>query len=226
MTVLSLLTLWRGEAVDAGEINPRLHGAPYADANFSVQSLQERKYANLVRQQYDFSCGAAAVATILRYGYGLYATETQVIEGLMTVSDEALVRRQGFSLLGIKQYVERLGFRGRGYQVTPATLSEVKVPTIVLVDINGYKHFVVLRKVAGDLAFIADPALGNRAIPLEEFFEGWEGIVFAIIGPGYNRFAKLANPEPPLSLRLDKTEFLPTSAVELFEFGFRREELF
>ena len=45
-----------------------------------VQSMREGRYANLVRQQTDYSCGAASLATILRYAYRLDADEGTVIE--------------------------------------------------------------------------------------------------------------------------------------------------
>lgn len=209
----------------SAEVDPNLHDARHAGFHKGVQSLRERKYANLVAQQFDYSCGAAALATILRYAYGLKVTERQVIEGMLAVSDEEKVRRRGFSLLDIKHYINRLGFRGRGYEVAPEMLERMKVPTIALIDIKGYQHFVVLRKVAGDHAFIADPAMGNRVMRLEDFIESWSGVLFAVIGEDYNRLSSLANPDPPLSLRLNRDDYLPPSTVELVEFGFRREEL-
>ena len=45
-----------------------------------VVSMREARFSNLVRQQTDYSCGAAALATILRYAYHLDADETTVIE--------------------------------------------------------------------------------------------------------------------------------------------------
>lgn len=191
----------------------------------SVVSLRERKFLNLVAQQVDYSCGAAAVATILQYSYGIRVDEQAVIEGMLAVSDEAIVQRRGFSLLDIKHYLERVGFRGRGYEVPVAYLSQMKVPTIALVEIEGYQHFVVLRKVVGDLVFIADPARGNQTLSLEEFSDAWAGVVFAIIGEDYNRHAKLANPDPPLTLKYNRDDYLPATPVELVALGFRREQI-
>lgn len=44
-----------------------------------VVSMQEGRYLNVVRQHTDCSCGAAALATILRYAYHLDVDETQAI---------------------------------------------------------------------------------------------------------------------------------------------------
>ena len=48
-----------------------------------VESMQERRYRNVVRQHTDYSCGAAALATILRHAYHLQTDEATVIEGMM-----------------------------------------------------------------------------------------------------------------------------------------------
>jgi hypothetical protein len=37
--------------------------------NVLVKSMKERKFEQVVRQQYDFSCGSAALATLLTYHY-------------------------------------------------------------------------------------------------------------------------------------------------------------
>lgn len=60
-----------------------------------VESMQERRFRNVVRQHTDYSCGAAALATILRYAYHLEADEGTVIEGMMGVSDPQLVHQRG-----------------------------------------------------------------------------------------------------------------------------------
>ena len=49
----------------------------------AVQSLLERRNENVVRQNFDISCGAAALATILRYQHGETVTEREVALGLI-----------------------------------------------------------------------------------------------------------------------------------------------
>ncbi len=191
----------------------------------NVISLREHRYINLVQQQTDFSCGAASLATILRYAYGLDVTEEDMLDGLFAVSDPAVVEQQGFSLLNIKHYIERVGFRGRGYKLDERTLDELKIPTIVLLDLNGYKHFVVLKRSAEDRVYLADPALGNKIMPKEEFMKNWNGIVFAIIGKGFNRQSVLLNPPPPLTARNLIDVFAPITNAELLEYGFGHTDL-
>lgn len=225
VSILIIVILLLPSQTRAGDVAVFLQGESELVYRKPVASLREMRFSNLVVQEYDYSCGAAALATILQFSYGIAATEQQVIEGMLAVSDEIVVRRRGFSLLDIKNYLERLGFRGRGYEVQPDWLPRIKVPTIALLDIKGYQHFVVLRKVAGDYVFLADPALGNRTMPIEEFVDGWNGILFAVIGDHYDRYSELANPEPPLSLRVNREDYRAPSSLELLDLGFRREEL-
>lgn len=194
--------------------------------NRQVLSIHGRKYHNLIQQQTDFSCGAAALATIMKYAYKLDVDEQKVLEGLFAVSDHDEVIARGFSLLDIKQYVERVGFRGRGYKVEPHTLDNIKIPTIVLLDMKGYKHFVVLKKTDGDDVYIADPALGNKIIDRETFHSQWNGIVFAVIGPGFDRNTVLVNPKPQLTARKLHDVRAPLTHTELLDYGFRFSELF
>lgn len=192
----------------------------------NVISIRGRKYHNLIQQETDFSCGAAALATIMKYAYKLEVDEHKVLQGLFAVSDHNQVMTRGFSLLDIKNYVERVGFRGRGYNVEVDTLDNIRIPTIVLLDMKGYKHFVVLKKVDGDDVYIADPALGNKIIDRETFESQWNGIVFAVIGPGFDRNTVLVNPRPQLTARKLHDVTAPLTHSELLDYGFRFSELF
>lgn len=191
-----------------------------------VVSMKGMKYQNLIRQHTDFSCGAAALATILKYAYRLDVDENKVLQGLFAVSEPEIVQVRGFSLLDIKNYVEAVGFRGRGYRVEANTLKDIRIPTIVLLDLKGYKHFVVLKKVDGDDVYVADPALGNKVIEMETFEKQWNGVVFAVIGRAFDRNSVLANPPPPLTARGLHDIRSPLSNAELLEYGFNMSELF
>lgn len=179
----------------------------------------------MVPQRTDFSCGAAALATILKYAYNRDVTEDEVIGGLLKVSNEDLVRQKGFSLLDIKNYTQSIGMRGRGYNVKPDTLEKVHIPTIVLLDYKGYKHFVVLKKATADKAYIADPALGNRVMKRSEFDADWNGIVFAVIGQGFDRESALLRPKEALTARSMIDTYHPLTDAELFDYGFVRSDM-
>jgi hypothetical protein len=192
-----------------------------------VESMQEQRFRYLVRQQTDYSCAAAALATILRYAYHLKADEDTVIQGMMRVADEAVVRERGFSLLDIKRYVESLGMRGRGYRIDEDRLRTLRVPALVLMDVSGYRHFVVLKQVTGDYAQVADPILGNRSLPLEDFLAGWPSrAVFVVIGSDFDRNTVLLQPSAQPSARALLARHSPITDAELLDFGFTHADLF
>ena len=184
-----------------------------------IVSFQERKFREIVRQRTDFSCGAAAVATIFNFAYGRRTNETQILLNMLRVADQRVVRARGFSLLDIKRYVEAIGMRGEGFQVPFESLYELRVPVIVLLDTRGYKHFVVLRKARDGYVQLADPALGNRIMWRNDFEAAWNGIVFAILAEPYNPGNILANPPEPLSARRLYALNSPVFDAAVYDFG-------
>lgn len=191
-----------------------------------VVSIRERRYQNLVEQKTDFSCGAAAMATILNNAYGWNLQEEEVIKGMLTTADPEMVRTQGFSMLDMKRYSEAIGLRARGYRIEADKLETLRVPSIVLLDVRGYKHFVVLQRTFKGYVYLGDSVLGHKKMPLEEFTRGWNGIVFAIIGPGYDRNNPLTTPPEPLTAKSRIDRFNPVKDAELMEFGFIQSDFF
>lgn len=192
----------------------------------SVTSLREQRFLNLVEQKTDFSCGAASLATILNQAYGWRLSEEDVIKGMLENADVEQVRSLGFSMLDMKNYVQGLGLRARGYRIEAQQLQEIKVPVIVLVDIRGYKHFVVLQRSDNGWAYLGDPVLGQKRMAMDEFAENWNGIVFAVIGPGYDRNNALLSPPEPLTAKNRLNRFSPVQDAELMEFGFIQSDFF
>lgn len=192
-----------------------------------VQSIRERRFENLVEQRTDFSCGAASLATILKYAYQRPGvTEESVLAGMLEVSDPEVVLARGFSLLDLKNYVQTLGYRGRGYEVEPDTLDAVSIPVVVLLDLEGYKHFVVVKKASGDRVYVGDPALGNRIMERDDFMDSWNGIIFAIVGEGFDRQTALLDPRQPLTAQRMRDTFAPVPKSKLLDFGFRHADVF
>ncbi|KTC25916.1 peptidase C39 [Pseudomonas marginalis ICMP 9505] len=191
-----------------------------------VESLRERKFANLVEQKTDFSCGAAALATLLRQAYWMDVDEDHVIKGMLVNADQDLVRTQGFSMLDMKRYLESIQMRAKGYRIEPHVLVTLKVPVVVLQDIRGYKHFVVLQRADNDWVYIGDPVLGNKRYTRDDFVKGWNGIVFAVIGEGYDKANALLTPPAPLTAKGQLNAFSPVRDSELMDFGFIQSDFF
>lgn len=149
-----------------------------AEEQRSVKSLLEFRHDRVVVQQWDISCGAAAVATLLTYQHADPVTEKEVALSLIKreeyLQKPELVRlRQGFSLLDMERYVAQRGYKGIGYG--KLTLHDLKesAPIIVSINTHGYSHFVIFRGVMRDRVLLADPAWGNRTMPTEKFLNAW-----------------------------------------------------
>lgn len=184
-----------------------------------VRSWKSMKFDNIVRQQTDFSCGAAALATIFNHAYGKSTTEQQVLVNMLKVADPEIVRDKGFSLLDMKRYVSAIGMTGEGFEVPFEALGELKVPGIVLLNIKNYKHFVVVRQAGDDYVQIADPAVGNKVMSRGDFEAAWNQVVFVVLGDGYDPNSVLKNPPPPLSARRLFDQRSPIRDAEASDFG-------
>ena len=143
-----------------------------------VKSLLEMRHDRVTIQNWDLSCGAAALRTILKYEYDDPVSERDIAKALIArdsyIDNPALVRaRQGFSLLDLKRYVDARGYRGIGYGKLELDHLIERAPIIIPIRINGYSHFVVFRGMRGNRILLADPAWGNRTLTLDEFEDAW-----------------------------------------------------
>jgi predicted double-glycine peptidase len=161
----------------------------------AMEPFSELKYKNIVHQAYDYSCGSAALVTILKYHLGIDVTEQQSMEGMMAFGEkEKIIERRGFSLLDMKRYLASIQVDSAGFRAEMSDLLTLDSPGIVPIDYAGFKHFVVLRGVRGGLVFLADPSAGNITFPVEEFATLWDRNTLFIAYPpkGHPPALKLA----------------------------------
>jgi len=151
------------------------------DVVMPVTSIRQARLAGTVLQQYDFSCGSAAVATLLTHHYGLAVLESTVFESMFRQGDQEKIRREGFSLLDMKRFLHSQGFEADGFEQPLEKLLEARVPAIVLINENGYHHFVVVKGLRGSRVLIGDPANGTRAVPRAVFEASWQGRLLFVI---------------------------------------------
>jgi len=174
------------------------------DVVMPVTSIRQSRLAGTLLQQYDFSCGSAAVATLLTHHYGLAISESTVFESMFRQGDPQKIRREGFSLLDMKRFLKSQGFEADGFEQPLEKLLEARVPAIVLINENGYHHFVVVKGLRGDRVLLGDPANGTRAVLRPDFEASWQSRLLFVIhnrmeSAHFNRTADWrAAPQAPL----------------------------
>ncbi|WP_426342741.1 C39 family peptidase [Pseudoduganella sp. S-14] len=187
ISVLALLPAFAAQAAD--------FSAGGASFVLPVTSLKEARFRTTVRQQYDFSCGSAALATLLSHHYDFQVSEQEIFRDMFVRGDQARIRREGFSLLDMKRYLATRGFTADGFEQPLDKLAQAGLPAIVLVADNGYRHFVVVKGVQGERVLLGDPAGGTRALSRQGFEAIWQNrLLFVIHGrPGKPRFNETAD---------------------------------
>ena len=133
----------------------------------SVQSWKTLRDAHVVKQDLDYSCGAASLATLLNEFYGQSATEAELLEAM----DKGDMRA---SFDDMQRALPQFGFRGVGYAASYDQLVKLKMPVIVYMKYRKDDHFSVLRGIDESTVWLADPSLGNRTFSRSQFLNMWE----------------------------------------------------
>lgn len=138
----------------------------------------------ITKQTHDFSCGSAALATLLNGQFGETFTEKQIIRGLLEYGDaEQIAKRRAFSLLDMKRFAAKIGYKGNGYKASLQDLKKLSQPGILPIKIFNYRHFVVFKGISQGHVFLADPWRGNISFEINEFEDNWyEHVVFLVGG--------------------------------------------
>lgn len=154
-----------------------------AHAAVKRHTVKELRDQYIVKQDYDYSCGAAALATLLTYYFGEETSEQEML-GLMnaglTKVEQARRHFKGYSLLDLQRAARLKGYQAAGFKLTVEQLTQLAAPVIVFVQPMGYKHFAVLRGVDRGRVFLADPVRGNLRMSIGRFLDEWDGIIFVL----------------------------------------------
>ncbi|MGH7027300.1 C39 family peptidase [Brevundimonas sp.] len=206
MGAVALLAMACG-APAAAQVTFSQGGGTYS---LQVVSYRDIPFRTVVRQEYDYSCGSAALATLLRYSYGRDVAEREVFVSMYENGNREAIERVGFSLLDMKRYLETHGFQADGFRMSLSALEEAGAPAIVVVNQQGYRHFVVVKGMADDRVLIGDPALGLKAYGRAEFESMWNGIAF-LIRDSADRFNTAEEWRPFAKAPMDRA--LPTGSL-------------
>lgn len=154
------------------------------DYSIGVMTWWDIPFRSVIRQRYDFSCGSAAVATLLTYHYGRPTAERTPFRAMWDLGDKETIKKVGFSMLDMRNYLQSIGYRAEGFKLKPDQLAQVKRPVIVLLDLDGFKHFVVVKGQTKDEVLVGDSVLGINKYSTKDFEKYWNGVALAIVdGP-------------------------------------------
>jgi uncharacterized protein len=169
------------------------------------KTFLDLKYAYTVRQKRDFTCGAAALATVLKFHYDMPVTEDMLL-GMIAqrYSPQQLAQKAqlGLSLEDLIYVSEKLGFQAQAAQIAIPELEKLSGPVIIKITKNKNDHFVVLRKKTADLAYISDPIVGDVTMDNAEFKADFGGDILAV-WPSYitgDYFSGLSVIRDPISV--------------------------
>lgn len=200
-----------------GFVIPTMPGGGF---QVDMGTMLDRKFYTVIRQQYDFSCGSAALATLLHYHYGIPANEEMTFTGMWEKGDQAAIRKNGFSLLDMKRYLGSHGLETQGFRVTLDQIAKTRVPGIALTVTKGYRHFIVIKGVSDTEVLVGDPSRGLIRYSRKEFGKIWDGLYFVVTSSretGQSSFNRLAQwtsiGRPPIGSSLSRPLDLQTPRI-------------
>jgi predicted double-glycine peptidase len=162
-----------------------------------VWSYKELRERNIVMQRLDYSCGAAALATVFRYYWGANVNETTflLLMHKLKLTPEQIRDRieNGLTLTDLRDIANLAGYQSSMGKVSFEELAKAKVPVIVGITVRKHDHFAVFRGTDGYYAYLADPIRGNIRVTVTEFERQWQkNAILVVAKPG----AKVKDPNP------------------------------
>jgi uncharacterized protein len=128
---------------------------------FAVTSFAKLKAQNTVLQNYEESCGAAALATLMGL-FGIQKSEKEVLD--------RVTKTDMLSFSELSDTAKEL----QGYKIDKSSFEKLALPVIAKIQREkDYPHFVVAVNHAGDFVTLLDPSFGRYTISKDEFYELW-----------------------------------------------------
>lgn len=156
----------------------------------AFDSWVERRDSDVVKQQLDYSCGVASLATLhnllLAPAGGVNAapiannsdspvTELDLLSRFNQMNAGA-AKRGGYTLADLRDLGVSLGWRAVGVHLTAAQLETLKIPAMVQLNLPEGPHFSVLKPASQwheNKVALADPSWGNQRLSRHEFLRYW-----------------------------------------------------
>jgi ABC-type bacteriocin transporter len=129
------------------------------------------KRGTLIKQHDIKDCGAACLASVGAY-YGNKMPIAKIRQICHTDT-------RGTNILGMIQGLEAMGFNAKGVKGDIEALSDIPLPAIAHIIVNGQlHHFVVIYKLSKGKVTVMDPAYGKlEEYSKEDFAKIWTGVL-------------------------------------------------
>lgn len=154
-----------------------LFSSGYSSATTDYRTL---RYADVIGQTSDFTCGPAAIATLLTHYYGQTVSEQSVTErSVADMESRGKAVTEGLTLLSLRNVLSQESVAGSGYKLTLEQLRGVMAQGLPVVANVVYPkgHYYLVLAVDDQNVLLADPSWGVRSQPLDNFLNAWNGVV-------------------------------------------------
>lgn len=155
----------------AGDASPGPDGVLLASHSIqgrvAVRNWKTLRDERIVKQDLDYSCGAASLATLLNAYYGQSVTEQELLVAMDKQDGRA-------SFDDMARALAQRGFKAQGFAASWEQLVRLKMPVVVYLKHRKDDHFSVLRGISADAVWLADSSLGNRTYSRAQFLEMWQ----------------------------------------------------
>lgn len=182
-------------------------------------SMVELRTQGAVLQRHEYSCGAAALATLMGL-FGKPATELAVLKSIFGKNLPKTRGPGGREVLRALTLADlEKGARVRGFKVVSLQVKHARdfeavlrslQPAIARMSIyKEYHHFVVLHGIADDWVLISDPAYGKVRMPKQQLFDTWEAGERVLLAIGTKPFEAWRTREDRVFLRRPDADRVP-----------------
>jgi len=130
------------------------------------KSWSQLRDQNVVKQQKDKSCGAAALSTLLTYHFQYSISEEEILK--------MMEHKGASSFADLSKIANQLGFKAAGMAGNLGHLRKLKIPVILYFHLKKNDHFVVFTGWEDNRFLIADPTWGNRILFIEDILQRWK----------------------------------------------------
>ena len=168
-----------------------------------ITSWKELQQRNVVMQNREYSCGAAAVATVLRFYWGDAVKEENVLSALMQMLTPEEIKdrvKNGLAISDLRRAAVKMGYQASIGTMTFEKLAASRVPLVVPLRLKQYDHFVVFRGVVDGRVYRADPIRGNVRPTISEFRSQWQKQAVLVVAKPNAELPEMS----PLGIRPDE----------------------